>query len=338
MISASHAALPAVDPRARIERHLDEAAHRRQLAEDVRQGLTAATKTLPPKYFYDDRGSQLFDAICDLPEYYLTRTEHALLAAIAAEVIAAAAPDQLVELGSGASRKTRRLLDALVVAQPDAWYVPIDVNETMLRGSVATLRAAYPSLGVHGLVADFEPGVPPLPRAARRLVAYLGSSIGNFVPPADARFLRAVATRLQSGDRLLLGVDLVKDVAVLEAAYDDAAGVTAEFNRNVLRVINRELDADFVPERFDHVARYETGAAQMEMYLRAREAQAVHIGALDLRIDFAAGEMIHTETSRKFTQASVDAMLRAGGFRLRRWFASPDDAFALALATVEVAT
>jgi L-histidine N-alpha-methyltransferase len=335
MTLASPAAHPAVDPLLRIEPHLDEAAHRSQLAADVRRGLTAAAKRLPPKYFYDDRGSRLFDAICDLPEYYLTRTEHALLAAIADEVIAVAAPTQLVELGSGTSRKTRRLLDALVVAQPHPWYVPIDVNETMLRGSALALRAAYPSLGVHGLVADFEHGLPPLPRAARRLVAYLGSSIGNFVPPSDARFLRGVAARLQAGDRLLLGVDLVKDVAVLEAAYDDAAGVTAEFNRNVLRVINRELDADFAPERFEHVARYEAGAAQIEMYLRASGAQRVRVGALGLQLDFAAGEMIHTESSRKFTRQSVDGMLRAGGFRLAQWFASPDDAFALGLATVE---
>ncbi|MEO8601683.1 MAG: L-histidine N(alpha)-methyltransferase [bacterium] len=335
MTSASPAAPPAVDPLLRIDSHLDEAAHRGQLAIDVRRGLTAVPKTLPPKYFYDDRGSQLFDAICDLPEYYLTRTEHALLAQIADEVIAAAAPTQLVELGSGASRKTRRLLDALVATQPHPYYVPIDVNQTMLRSSAVALRAAYPTLGVHGLVADFEPALPPLPQATRRLVAYLGSSIGNFVPPADARFLRAVAAVLQAGDRLLLGVDLVKDVALLEAAYDDAAGVTAEFNRNVLHVINRELDADFAPDQFDHVARYDAGAAQMDMYLRARAAQRVRVGALDLELAFAANEMIHTETSRKFTRSSVDAMLRAGGFRLEQWFASPGDAFALVLATVE---
>ncbi len=333
MIPASRAAQSASDPLSRIERHLAAAHHREQLAADVRRGLTGAQKWLPPKYFYDDEGSRLFEAICELPEYYLTRTEDALLATIAGEVIAIVRPTHLVELGSGASRKTRRLLDALVASQPEPWYVPVDVNETMLRESAEALRADYPRLGVHALVADFEQGVPALPAAARRMVAYLGSSIGNFVPPADAQLLAAVAGRLQPGDGLLLGADLVKSPARLEAAYDDAAGVTAEFNRNVLRVINRELDADFVVERFTHVARYNAAAAQVEMYLRAEAAQRVRIAALDLSVDFVAGEMIHTETSRKFTRASVETMLAAGGFHLARWYASPDDAFALALAT-----
>jgi L-histidine N-alpha-methyltransferase len=334
MISASRAAPQVRDPLARLDRHLAAAHHREQLAADVRRGLTAAHKWLPPKYFYDDRGSRLFEAICELPEYYLTRTEDALLADIAGQVIDAAAPTQLVELGSGASRKTRQLLDALVTAQPEPWYVPIDVNETMLRQSMSALRADYPTLGVHALVADFEPGLPPLPPAERRLVAFLGSSIGNFVPPADARLLASAAARAQTGDGLLLGADLVKSTARLEAAYDDAAGVTAEFNRNVLRVINRELKADFAPEQFDHVARYNETAAQIEMYLRARQAQRVRIAALDLTVEFAAGEMIHTETSRKFTRAGLETILAAAGWRLAHWYASPDEAFALVLATL----
>jgi len=335
MTSASPAAPSAVDPLLTLEVHLQDAVYREQLAADVRRGLTADAKSLPPKYFYDDRGSELFDAICDLPEYYLTRTEHALLARVAGDVIALAAPQQLVELGSGVSRKTRLLLDALTASQPAPWYVPVDVNETVLRNSAQALRRAYPTLGVHGLVADFEPGLPPLPSAARRLVGYLGSSIGNFVPPADARFLRAVAARLQPGDCLLLGVDQVKDVAVLEAAYDDAAGVTAEFNRNVLRVINRTLDADFVPEEFDHVARYDVEDAHIDMYLRAQRPLRVRIGALGLEVQFGGGEMIHTETSRKYTRASAEAMLRSGGFRPEGWYVSPDGAFALALAVVD---
>ncbi len=332
MTSASAAAHAAVDPRLRIERHLVPAALRRQLAEDVRRGLLAERKRLPPKYFYDERGAQLFDAICDLPEYYLTRSEHALLAEVAGEVVAAVAPSHLVELGSGASRKTRLLLDALVAGQADPWYVPIDVSETMLRASAAALRAAYPSLGVLGMVTDYEHGLPPLPSAARRLVAFLGSSIGNFAPPDDVRFLRAVASRLTPTDRLLLGTDLVKAVDVLEAAYDDAAGVTAEFNRNVLRVINRELGANFEPARFEHVAFFNPAAAQVEMHLRARQAHRVRIAALDAEIRFAAGETIHTESSRKFTRASATAMLAAGGFRLERWLPSQDGGFALALA------
>lgn len=333
MISASRAAPRVPDPLARIDRHLAAAHHREQLAADVRRGLTAAHKWLPPKYFYDDRGSRLFEAICELPEYYLTRTEDALLASIAGAVIGAAQPTQLVELGSGASRKTRQLLDALVRAQPVPWYVPIDVNETMLRQSMDALRADYPTLGVHALVADFEFGLPPLPAAARRLVAFLGSSIGNFVPPSDVALLASAAARAQPGDGLLLGADLVKSAALLEAAYDDAAGVTAEFNRNVLRVINRELRADFAPEQFEHVARYDVAAAQVEMHLRARRAQRVRIAALDLTVEFATGEMIHTETSRKFTRASLEAMLTSAGWRLTQWYASPADAFALVLAT-----
>ncbi|MDX2166908.1 MAG: L-histidine N(alpha)-methyltransferase [Deltaproteobacteria bacterium] len=335
MTLASRAAPVSSDPLARLDRHLATAHHREQLATDVRRGLTAPRKWLPPKYFYDDEGSRLFEAICELPEYYLTRTEDALLARIAGEVIAAAAPTQLVELGSGASRKTRQLLDALVATQPDPWYVPVDVNETMLRQSIAALRADYPTVGVHALVADFEQGLPPLPPAARRLVAFLGSSIGNFVPPADVRLLAALAARSQPGDGLLLGADLVKAPARLEAAYDDAAGVTAAFNRNVLRVINRELDADFAPDRFTHVARYDAERAQIEMYLRADGAQRVRIAALDLTVEFAAGETIHTETSRKFTRASLETMLAASGWRLTDWYASPDDAFALLLARVE---
>ncbi|MGD9763406.1 MAG: L-histidine N(alpha)-methyltransferase [Candidatus Binatia bacterium] len=335
MTSASTATHGAVDSRLRIDRRLAPASHRQQLAADVRRGLFARPKVLPPKYFYDDRGAQLFDAICDLPEYYLTRTEHALLAREAPAVVGHVAPSHLVELGSGASRKTRRLLDALVRVQREPWYVPMDVSEAMLRQSAAALRAAYPSLGVHGIVTDFEHQLPELPPATRRLVAFLGSSIGNFAPPHDVLFLRAVAARLAPGDRLLLGVDLIKSIEVLEAAYDDAAGLTAEFNRNVLRVINRELGATFDPDRFDHVAFFNAAASQIEMHLRTREAHSVHIAALDADVSFEAGETIHTECSRKFTRARVTAMLVDGGFRLERWLPAADSGFALALAVFE---
>src|SRR5215468_516573 len=322
------------DPLLRVERHrVDD--RRTQLAADVRRGLTATPKRLPPKYFYDDRGSRLFEAICELPEYYLTRTEHALLADIADAVIAATRPAQLVELGSGSAQKTRLLLDALGRANPAAAYVPIDVSESTLRRSAAALRADYPALRVHAIVADYEHGLPRLASAVPRLVAFLGSTIGNFVPPDDVSFLRGFRRRLRRGDHLLLGVDLVKPVEHLHAAYNDAAGVTAEFNRNVLRVLNRELRADFDPARFDHVAFYDPAAAQIEMHLRARAAHTVRIAALDLSVDFAAGETIHTESSRKFTRSSADTMLGAAGFRLVHWYPSRDDAFALALAAIE---
>ncbi|MBX3026327.1 L-histidine N(alpha)-methyltransferase [bacterium] len=323
----------AVDPLLHIEQHRAPHVLRERLAHDVRRGLVGRPKRLPPKYFYDDRGSQLFDAICDLPEYYLTRTEHALLRRVAGAIIAMVAPSHLIELGSGASRKTRVLLDALQRDQARPVYVPIDVSGGILRQSASALRAAYPRLRVHGLVADFEDGLPSLPRG-RRLVAYLGSSIGNFEPPHDERLLGSIAARLQPGDALLLGVDLVKAAATLEAAYDDAAGLTAEFNRNILRVLNRELGADFRPDRFDHVAFFNADAAQVEMHLRAREAHAVSIAALDLVVEFTAGETIHTECSRKFTRPGVEGLLARSGFRLARWDESPDAAFALALGCV----
>lgn len=322
------------DPLLRVQRYLRDD-QRAQLAADVRRGLTQHPKRLPPKYFYDDRGSRLFEAICELPEYYPTRTEHALLTDIADAVLAATQPTQLVELGSGASRKTRVLLDALTRLQPAATYMPIDVSESTLRHSAAALRIAYPSLRVHAIVADYERGLPRLADAGSRLVVFLGSTIGNFVPPDDVTFLRRLAEHLTPGEHLLLGVDLVKPVARLHAAYNDAAGVTAEFNRNVLRVLNRELQSDFDPERFEHVAFYDPARAQIEMHLRARAAHTVRIAALDLTISFADGETIHTESSRKFTRESASAMLAAGGFRLERWYTSPDDAFALALAAVE---
>ena len=322
------------DPLLHVERHLRDD-QRAQLAADARDGLTRNPKRLPPKYFYDDRGSRLFEAICELPEYYPTRTEHALLVDIADTVIAETRPAQLVELGSGASRKTRILLDALTRVHPAATYTPIDVSESTLRHSAAALRLAYPSLRVHAIVADYERGLPRLWGDGPHLVAFLGSTIGNFEPPDDVNFLRRVALQLAPGDRLLLGVDLVKPVERLHAAYNDAAGVTAEFNRNVLLVLNRELQADFDPARFEHVAFYDSAKAQIEMHLRARSAHTVRIAALDLTIAFRAGETIHTESSRKFTHATAAAMLANAGFRLEQWYMSPDDAFALTLAVVE---
>jgi L-histidine N-alpha-methyltransferase len=321
-------------PLLRVQRRLAPD-HRARLAADVRNGLSGRPKRLPPKYFYDDRGSHLFEAICELPEYYLTRTEDALLADVADDIIARTRPAQLVELGSGASRKTRLLLDRLLRDQPASTYVPIDLSEGALRRGAAALRAAYPTLRVHALVADYEHGLPRLPGAGPRLVIFLGSTIGNFVPSQDVAFLRGVAGAMTPGDHLLLGVDLVKARERLHAAYNDAAGVTAEFNRNVLQVLNRELQADFDVMRFDHVAFFDAAAAQIEMHLRARDAHTVHIAALDLTVDFAAGETIHTESSRKFTRATTTAMLAAADFRLEQWYTPPTADFALALATVE---
>jgi L-histidine N-alpha-methyltransferase len=287
------------------------------LPRDVRDGLTHAPRRLPPKHFYDAHGSELFDAICDLPEYYPTRTEQRLLDRIVDDVLATAAPDVLVELGSGAARKTRTLLEAML-RRGATRYVPIDVSEAMLRKSADVLLADYEQLAIHGLVADYD-RLDALPEGGRRLVAFLGSTIGNFERERGTRFLRNLRAALTADDHLLLGLDLVKDVATLEAAYDDAAGVTAAFNRNVLTVINRELRADFDVAAFRHVAFFDRERARVEMHLESTCAQRVRVEALDLTLDFAAGERIHTEISGKHTRAGAEAMLHEAGFELVRW-------------------
>ena len=324
------------DPLLRVVRCLD---HPRQskLASDVRRGLTLPQKTLPSKYLYDDRGSQLFDVICDLPEYYPTRVEEDLLRVVGDSVIDLAHPSHVVELGSGSSRKTRVLLAALSRVHPTACYVPVDVSEGMLCRSAVTLRRDYPLLRVHGIVGDYERHLQHMPAAERRLVIFLGSTIGNFTSEEAGAFLRCVSQHLAPGDFLLLGVDLVKPAEVLHAAYNDSAGVTAEFNQNLLRILNRELRANFDLRRFMHVAFFNAEAAQVEMHLRACEAHEVHFGDLDFTVTFAAGETIRTEISRKFTRATTEAMLCEAGFRLDQWFAAPNNYFALALATVGAA-
>ncbi len=314
-----------------IERIGDVAAES-TLAEDVRRGLGAARKWLPPKHFYDERGSDLFDVICELPEYYLTRAEQRLLESSARDVIAFARPTDLVELGSGAAKKTRTLFDAAAALGSTLRYHPFDVCEPMLRAAADRLLAEYPWLEVHALAADYERHLDHLPRGGRRLIAFLGSTIGNFTPWRATRFLRHVALVLKRREFFLLGADLVKPVDELVAAYDDRAGVTAEFNRNVLHVINRDLHANFAPEAFEHVALYDRRRSQMEMYLRARTPQRVEIRDLGMTVELAAGETIHTEISRKFTRRRLEALCRRVGLEPRRWFQAEDPAFGLLLA------
>jgi L-histidine N-alpha-methyltransferase len=303
-----------------------------ELADDVRRGLLAPQKTLPPKYFYDERGSQLFDAICDLPEYYLSRTGQALLERAADDIVRITRPAVVVELGSGTARKTRTLLDALERAGRDVCYMPMDVSEATLRSAASALLAAYPRLRVHAMVGDYERDLHRLPAGERRLVLFLGSTIGNLTPAATAQFLAALRRQMTDGEHFLLGIDLVKPRAVLEAAYNDGAGVTAEFNRNVLRVINRELGADFNPSRFEHVAFFNPERSQIEMHLRARSAHQVAIRRLPLTVRLAAGETIHTEISRKFTRHEVEAALVATAFAPVEWYTPHNEYFALALA------
>jgi L-histidine Nalpha-methyltransferase len=302
------------------------------LADDVLDGLTKPFKELPPKHFYDERGAGLFDRICGLPEYYQTRTERAILERDAARIVQATGAVELVELGSGMATKTRVLLDAMAKAGTLERYVPLDVTESVVRDCAAELVDEYPGLRVHGVIGDFERHLDRVPAAdGPRIVAFLGGTIGNFAPGSRRRFLRSVAGLLGPDDRLLLGTDLVKDVAVLEAAYDDAQGVTAEFNLNMLHVLNRELAADFDVERFEHVAFFDTRNEWIEMRLRSRQPQDVAIAALGLEIEFADGEELRTEISAKFTRARVEADLAAAGLELAGWHTDEDELFALSL-------
>jgi L-histidine Nalpha-methyltransferase len=318
-----------------IQVHLDGDG-RARMEEDVRRGLTSQPKELSPKYFYDERGSRLFEQITELPEYYPTRAERLILAARSAEIVAAAGrPGTLVELGSGAATKTRHLLDAMRDAGCLATYVPLDISEEITAVTADALVSEYPGLAVRGLVCDFEHELDRVPAAeGSRLVAFLGGTIGNLYPTARAEFLGRVAAMLAPGDHFLLGTDLIKDTTRLETAYDDSAGVTAEFNKNVLRVLNRELGADFDLDRFDHVARYDATAARMDIGLRSRVDQRVCLAGLGLTVSFAAGETMRTEISAKFTRSALEAVYSEAGLVLRGWFTDPDGDYALSLASV----
>jgi L-histidine N-alpha-methyltransferase len=307
---------------------------RAALITDARAGLTATPKWLPPKYFYDARGSELFEEITRLPEYYPTRTERALLQRVAPEIAAIAGAEVLLELGSGSSEKTGFLLDAVAGAGRLTAYVPVDVSPAALRGAASELAITRPELSVVPVVADFEHHLSELPAPGRRLVAFLGSTIGNFPPEARAAFLSGLAEALSPGETVLLGLDLVKEPQRLVAAYDDSAGVTADFNRNVLRVLNRELDADFDPEAFEHVARWDAANEWMEMRLRASRPMTARLAALDLTVELAAGEEIRTEISAKFRRERIAPELATAGLDLVGWWTDPAGDYALALARV----
>ena len=315
----------------RVDVHLEPDAMARALEADVRTGLSSTPKTLPPKWFYDDRGCELFDEITRLPEYYPTRAERAILAEHAPEIARRTNADTLVELGSGTSEKTRLLLDAFVDAGTLRRFVPFDVSEETLRSAAAAVASEYDGVDVHAVVGDFEHHLDQIPTGGRRLVAFLGSTIGNLAPEARAKFLAEVAGGLAPGDALLLGTDLVKDVNRLVAAYDDAAGVTAEFNRNVLRVLNRELDADFDVDAFVHVARWNAAAEWIEMRLRSTRDQVVTIDRLDLQVPFADAEELRTEISAKFRREGVTRELAAVGLEVAEWWTDPAGDFALSL-------
>ncbi|GGV21251.1 L-histidine N(alpha)-methyltransferase [Streptomyces spectabilis] len=313
-----------------LTRTLPEDATDAALRADVLHGLTHTPKTLPPKWFYDARGSVLFDEITTLPEYYPTRAEREILVARSARIAEVTGARTLIELGSGSSDKTRHLIDALTDLHT---YVPVDVSESALTGAANTLLAERPSLSVHALVADFTQGLALPGTPGPRLVAFLGGTIGNLLPAERAAFLASVRGLLSPGDSLLLGTDLVKDASVLVSAYDDGAGVTAAFNKNVLHVVNRELGADFDPEAFGHVAVWDGDREWIEMRLRSRLAQTVKIPALDLTVDFERGEDLRTEVSAKFREDGVRSELAAAGLKLTHWWTDERGRFALSLST-----
>ncbi len=303
------------------------------LASDARLGLARALKELPPKYFYDERGSQLFEQITELPEYYPTRVERSILESRADEVIAAAGrPVTLIELGSGSAAKTRTLLDAMRDAGCLETYVPVDISEEITRETAECLVAEYPGLDVSGVVCDFEQHLERISVGGPRLIAFLGGTIGNFYPESRREFLARIAGLLDPDDRLLLGTDLVKETDRLEAAYDDAAGVTAEFNKNVLRVLNRELDADFEVEAFEHRAFYDTENARIDIRLRSLTEQSVSLPGIGMTIDLERGEEIRTEISCKFTRPRLERIFAGAGLEMAGWFTDRDGDFALSLA------
>lgn len=303
----------------------------RSLRADALAGLTAPAKWLPPKWFYDKIGSELFEDITRLPEYYPTRSEAAILTAHAADMVERAGPDTLIELGSGSSEKTRMLLDAITERQPRGRYVALDVSEDALRAACAGLVAQYPELQVGAVRADFSSQLDLLPGGGRRTVAFLGSTIGNFEPAERAEFLRSLRRGLAPGDHFLLGADLVKPPQVLVPAYDDAAGVTAAFNLNVLDVLNQRLSADFDRTAFDHVAVWDERNEWIEMHLRANRDVLAHVPDLDLRVHIARGQHIRTEISAKFRRDALTAELTAAGFVERGWWTDDPGLFSVSL-------
>lgn len=315
-----------------LSNHLAADSAHHALRRDVLDGLRRTPKTLPPKWFYDSVGSELFDRITRLPEYYPTRAEAEILRAQAPGIASASEADTLVELGSGTSEKTRLLLDALRERGALRRYVPFDVDAGILSASATAIQREYAGIEIQAVCGDFEEHLTEIPEGGRRLFVFLGSAIGNLTPGPRAQFLAALSAQMRPGDSLLLGTDLVKDTERLVRAYDDAAGVTAAFNRNVLAVINRELDADFDVDAFDHVARWNVDEERIEMWLRATGRQRVRVGALGLTVDFRAGEEMLTEVSCKFRPERVSAELAAAGLRRTRWWTDGADDFGLSLA------
>lgn len=310
---------------------LDDAGTFAAMAGEVREGLLGSPKQIPSKYFYDDLGSGLFERITRLPEYYLTRAETALVERHAPELARAAASEDLIELGPGSTRKTRLLLDAMSARGALRRYVPFEVSAATVERLGREILQSHPDLEVHAVVGDFQRHLDRIPPGGRRLVAFLGSTVGNLLEAEAVLFLTGVARLLRDGGQLLLGTDLVKDTRILEAAYNDSQGVTAEFNRNILLVLNRRLQGDFDPRAFEHVAFYDEAQERIEMHLRSLRDQKVALRAIDLEIPFKTGEMVRTEVSCKYTRGSVETILKSAGLVLGHWFTDAEGTFALSL-------
>ena len=300
------------------------------LRADARRGLTATPKFMSPKWLYDERGSELFSEITRQPEYYPTESERRLLREVADEIAGSAKADTLVELGSGTSDKTRLLLDSLSRQGGLVRFIPFDVSEATLRAAGRAIRAEFPSIAVHAVVGDFDHHLEQIPRTGRRLVAFLGSTIGNLGPADRQIFLRRLAATFGPDDRLLLGMDLVKDVSRLEAAYNDAAGVTAQFTHNLLTVMNRDLGANFDVAAFSHDARWEPEHEWIRIGLRSGNRQTVRLTAIDLTVEFAEGELMRTEVSSKFRRDGFTAELESAGFGVTDWWDNGDVALTMA--------
>lgn len=319
--------------------YLTQPGDRRQIMiEEVRRGLTAKEKYLPSKYLYDARGSQLFERITTLPDYYLTPTETEILAAHCDEIMSHIEPAEIIELGSGSSRKTRNLIESMQRAGCGDRYLPIDVSEAALRSAAERLSEDYQWLRVEPMVGDFVTDLDKLRRQGRRLIIFLGSTIGNYPPAQRLPLLRSVAGALQTGDGFLLGVDLVKDEAELLAAYNDSTGVSAEFNRNVLRVINREMEATIPVDAFEHVPKWDSSTSCVSHNLRATREVRAKIAAIDLDLILRPGEEIHTQLSCKFTREGVEDELGEAGMTLIAWYTDPEERYGLALAAMNSST
>ena len=324
--------MPVTTPGIEIEVHLGPDEWERSLREEALAGLTSTPKVLPPTWLYDDRGCDLFDQITRLPEYYPTRAERSILLRRGLDIAERSGADTLVELGAGTAEKTRILLEAMALHGRLTRYVPFDVAESTLRATADAVSAEHPTIRVEGVVGDFRRHLGELPRGGRRLIAFLGGTIGNLEPDDRAEMLATIAAGMAPGDAFLLGTDLVKDRTRLVAAYDDAAGVTAAFNKNVLQVLNNELDADFDLDAFDHVARFDEEHEWIEMRLRSRREQTARVGALGITLQFAHGEDLRTEISAKFRPERVRDELQAAGLDVVGWWTDDDGDFALSLA------